>query len=145
MPYMWADTLLDAERAHLFRLLAWGASSVLVGTALIAWLRVRGLRSPLLEQFAMLTAAWGTIEIILAFLARGSLMVRDVSAATRLDRLLWLNIGLDIGYVLVGLALAIAGWQLGRRFKLVGAGIGVVVQGGALVLLHLLFASQISR
>jgi hypothetical protein len=142
---MWADTLLDAERAHLFRLIAWGASSVLAGTALIAWLRVRGHRSPLLEQFATLTAAWGAIEIVLAFVARGSLMVRDQSAATRLDRLLWLNIGLDVGYVLVGLTLVIAGWRLGRRFRLVGAGIGVMVQGSALVLLHLLFATQIFR
>jgi hypothetical protein len=45
----------------------------------------------------------------------------------------------------VGVSLAITGWKLGRRLGLVGAGIGVVVQGAALLLLDLLLASQISR
>jgi len=39
MPYMWADTLQAAERAHLLRLLLWAAASILAGTALLAWLR----------------------------------------------------------------------------------------------------------
>ena len=34
MPSMWADTLADAERAHLLRLLVWSGASVLAGTAL---------------------------------------------------------------------------------------------------------------
>jgi len=58
---------------------------------------------------------------------------------------LWLNIGLDAGYVLVGLTLAIVGWKVGRRLGLVGAGIAVVVQGLALALLDLVLAAQISR
>lgn len=151
MSFMWADTLLSAERAHLLRLLAWGASSVLAGTALLAWLRVRGegQRSGggLLEHFAIQTAAWGAVEV--AFVATGwrSLAPRDLAAATRLDRLLWMNVGLDVGYILVGATLAIVGWRLGggRRLGVVGAGTGVVVQGTALILLDLLLASQISR
>jgi hypothetical protein len=47
--------------------------------------------------------------------------------------------------VLVGMALALTGWRLGRRLGLVGAGIGVVVQGGALMVLDLILAAQISR
>jgi hypothetical protein len=70
---------------------------------------------------------------------------RDVASATRLDRLLWLNVGLDIGYVLVGITLIIAACRLGKRLGLVGAGIGVIVQGGALMLLNLMLAAQISR
>jgi hypothetical protein len=145
MPFMWADTLLAAERAHLIRLVAWGGISVLVGTALLAWLRAGGRRSALLEQFAIQIAAWGAVDLVRAALGRSSLIPRDLAAATRLDRVLWLNIGLDIGYLLVGTALALTGWRLGRRLGLVGAGMGVIVQGTALLVLDLLLASQISR
>jgi hypothetical protein len=145
MSFMWADTLLSAERAHLLRLLAWGASSVLAGTALLAWLRVRGQPSGLLEQFAIQTGAWGAVEVAFAAIRWWSLAPRDLAAATRLDRLLWMNVGLDVGYILVGATLAIVGWRLGRRLRVMGAGTGVVVQGTALILLDLLLASQISR
>jgi hypothetical protein len=145
MSFMWADTLLAAEGAHLLRILLWGAASLLVGTGLLAWLRLGARRSALLEQFAIQTAAWGTAEVALAALARASLGIRDLTAATRLDRLLWLNLGLDAGYVMLGLALAIAGWRLARHLGYVGAGIAIIVQGGALALLDLTFAIQISR
>ena len=142
---MWADTLLAAEGAHLLRLLLWGAASLLVGTGLLAWLRLGARRSALLEQFAIQTAAWGTAELALAGLARASLAMRDLTAATRLDRLLWLNLGLDAGYAMLGLALALVGWRLARHLGYVGAGIAIVVQGGALALLDLTLALQISR
>jgi hypothetical protein len=145
MSFMWADTLLSAERALLLRLLAWGALSVLAGTAILAWLRLRGRSSALLEHFAIQMAGWGAVELAFVALSWRALAPRDLSTATRLDRLLWLNVGLDVGYVLMGVALAITGWRLGRRLGLVGAGIGVVVQGSALLLLDLLLASQISR
>jgi hypothetical protein len=145
MSYMWADTLLAAEGAHLLRLLAWGAASLLVGTMLFAWLRAGRRYSTLLEQFAIQTAAWGAGIIALGCLARSSLSVRDLAGATRLDRLLWLNIGLDVGYMLLGIALAVIGWRLGRRLGFVGAGAAIVVQGLALAVLDLLFAAQVSR
>jgi hypothetical protein len=145
MSFMWADTLLAAERALLLRLLAWGAVSVLTGTALFAWLRTRRRSSKLLEHFAIQMAGWGAVEIAFVALSWRALALRDLSSATRLDRLLWLNAGLDVGYVLVGVSLVVTGWRLGRRLAVVGAGIGVVVQGAALLLLDLLLASQISR
>jgi hypothetical protein len=80
-------------------------------------------------------AAWGL----------RSLAVRDLAAATRFDRFLWLNVGLDMGYVMVGLTLLIIGWRGARRAGLIGAGIGVIVQALALVILDLLLAGQISR
>ena len=70
---------------------------------------------------------------------------RIAPAATRLDRLLWLNIGLDGGYVLAGVTLAAVGWRLARSLGAVGAGLGIVVQGLALGVLDLLLATQISR
>lgn len=145
MGFMWADTLLAAERAHVLRLFAWGGGSILVGTALLTWLHVGRRRSALLEHFGMQTAAWGAVVLALAALARASLGPRDLAAATRLDRLLWLNVGLDVGYALVGITLAVTGWRLGRRLGLVGAGLAVVIQGLALALLDLVLASRISR
>lgn len=145
MNFMWADTLLAAERAHLTRLMMWGGASVLVGSALLAILRLRGHRSSLLDHFGIQTAAWGAIELVLAMTSFRGLELRDLAGATRLDRFLWFNIGLDVGYALVGLTLLVAGWRFFRRSSLVGAGVGVIVQGAALVLLDLVLAGQISR
>jgi hypothetical protein len=145
MEFMWADTLQAAEHAHVLRLMLWGVASTLVGTVLLAWLHMGRRRSDLLEQFGLQTAAWGAAELVFAAIARAGLAPRDLASATRLDRLLWLELGLDGGYLLVGLTLVASGWMLGRRLGMVGAGIAVVVQGAALALLHLLLAGQISR
>jgi hypothetical protein len=142
---MWADTLQAFERAHLLRLIVWGAASILAGSAILAWLRVGLHRSALLRHFAIQCVAWGVVEAAIGLGQWSRVVARDIAGATRLDRVLWLNIGLDAGYVLVGVALALAGWRLGRRLGLVGAGIGVVVQGSALMMLDLILAAQISR
>ena len=142
---MWADTLETAEHLHLLRLLAWALASMLAGTALLTWLRAGGRQSPLLKHFAIQAAAWGAVDAVIAGVALRNIVPRDIASATRLDRLLWLNVGLDAGYVLVGITLVMAAWKLGRRLGLVGAGIGVVVQGVALALLDLMLAAQISR
>ncbi|CAN5908184.1 hypothetical protein BH11GEM2_BH11GEM2_13040 [soil metagenome] len=145
MPYMWADTLQAAERAHLLRLLAWAAASILCGTGLLALLRARNLSSALLGHFAIQSASWGVAIALFAASQLQTLAPRDVGSATRLDRMLWLYIGLDSGAVAVGLTLAALGWRMGRRMSLVGAGMGVIVQGCALALLDLILAGQISR
>lgn len=142
---MWSDSLLLAERAHLVRLLAWGAASVLAGSAVAALLAVRRAHSPLLTHFAIQTAAWGAIDLLLAGLAWRGLAMRDVAGAARLERLLWLNTGLDVGYVAVGVTLGVAGWTLGRRLGAVGAGLGVVVQGIALLVLDARFIGVLAR
>jgi hypothetical protein len=142
---MWADTLLAIERAHLLRLLAWGAGSMLAGTTLLACQLRRRPGASLVWHFALQTAAWGAVELAIAAAGYGSLALRDLASATRLDRFLWLNIGLDVGYILVGATLALAGWRLANRLGAVGAGLGVMVQGAALALLDLLLAAQISR
>ena len=140
---MWSDTLLAAERAHILRLCLWGAASVLAGTMVFALLAVRRVRSPLLFHFALQTLAWGVVELALGALGWRGLAMRDLAAATRLDRFVWFNAGLDLGYAGVGIALAIAAWSLGRRLGLLGAGLGVLVQGLALAVLDLHFTSVI--
>ena len=122
---MWADTLLAAERAHLLRLATWAMASVVTGTALLALLRVQRRVSPVLSHFAFQVVAWGAIELLLAWIARSMLALRDMSGA-------------------VGLMLAVSGWVMGRRLAAVGAGTGIVVQGLALFALDLLFASRLA-
>ena len=142
---MWSDSLLAAEREHLQRLVLWAIASVLVGTALLAWLAIRRERAPLLSHFAIQSVAWGAIDLAIAGWAWRGLKMRDLDGATALDRFLWLNVGLDVGYVGVGVTLAVTGWMLGRRLGLVGAGIGVVVQGLALLVLDAVFINTLRR
>ena len=142
---MWADTLLAAERGHLIRLLVWGAASIVAGTAVGAFLVVGRRESSLLRHFAIQTVAWGAVDIAICAVAWRSLALRDLAGAVRLDRFIWLNIGLDAGYVMVGLTLFLVGWRVLRRLGVVGAGLAVIVQGTALALLDLVLASQISR
>ena len=142
---MFADTLLAAERGHLLRLALWGAMSVVAGSAILALLSARRVRSPLLQHFAIQTAAWGAVDLAICAAAWRGLTLRDLTGAVALDRFLWFNIGLDVGYVAVGVTLAVVGWRLTRSLALIGAAIGVIVQGIALALLDLVLASLITR
>src|SRR3954470_23603040 len=103
MSFMGADTLLAVEKAHLLRLALWGGVSFVLGGTLLVYLHMRRQRSALLDHFAIQTAAWGAIDLALAANGLRTLSLRDLAGATHLDRFLWLNIGLDAGYVLVGL------------------------------------------
>src|SRR5688572_5805248 len=141
---MWSDTLFAAERAHLLRVLVWGASSVLVGTLVVVAVTARRVKAPIVSQFAAQALAWGLVELALCAVLWRTQTMRDVSTATRLDRMTWFGAGLDAGIIGVGMALAVLGWT-GRRFGLVGAGLGVVVQGLALLVLHLTFLSILAR
>lgn len=125
---MWADALLGAERTHLRQLLLWGAGSGVLGLLLLGVTR-HPRRSPLVFHFAAQSAAWGAAIFAVASSGLHSLSLRDLGAATRLDRLLWLNLGLETGYVAVGAAIALCAWLLGRRLGGVGAGLAIVVQG----------------
>jgi hypothetical protein len=142
---MWSDTLLAAERAHLARLLVWASASVIAGAALLLFVSLRGTNTPLLRQFGIQALAWGAIDLgIVAWAWRG-LRLRDHAGAMGLVRFLWLNVGLDLGYVGVGATLALAGWIIARHLGAVGAGVGVVTQGLALLVLDGVFLAHIDR
>ena len=141
---MWADVLLSLETTHLLRLALWGGGSVLAGSLLLAWLRWRAVTSPLLTHFAIQTAAWGAVDLAICAWARRGLALRDFEGQTALVNFLWLNVGLDAGYVGVGLTLALAAWRLGPRLGAVGAGVGIIVQGLALALLDLRLIAEIA-
>ena len=142
---MWSDTLLGAERVHLIRLFLWAAGSAALGTLIMAVLTLRRMAAPILAGFAMQALAWGIAELVLVTASWQILEMRDVSAATRLERLTWFTAGLDVGITGVGIAIAVRGWIHGRRLATVGAGLGVLAQGLGLLVLQLTFASALAR
>lgn len=142
---MWADTLLHAEQQHLLRLLLWAGLSVVAATAVAAVVALRRMRTPFLTHFAIQLAVWGVAIGVIAAVGWHGAHTRDISAASRLDRLLWMNVGLEIGYVAVGAVLALSGWLLARRMGAVGAGMGIMIQGLALLVIDLQFAAMVSR
>ena len=142
---VWADTLLHAEQQHLLRLLLWAALSTVAATAIATTVAVRRLRSPLLTHFALQLALWGIVIGVIAGIEWHGLHLRDLSASARLERLLWLNIGLDVGFVGMGVVLGVSGRILSRNYAAVGAGVGIILQGLALLLIDLQFASIVSR
>ena len=147
---MYADTLLALERAHLLRLLAWGAACVLLGTLLLAALAARRgdsphADSPLLKHFAIQTAAWGAVDLALAARAWGGLRLRDYGGAAALARELSLFVGAEVGLIAAGVTIAVVGWLVGggRRLAPVGVGLGVVVQAAALLVLDGALAARL--
>ncbi|HEY4304087.1 MAG TPA: hypothetical protein VGM82_06450 [Gemmatimonadaceae bacterium] len=145
MRRVWADVILSAERQHLLRLLAWSGLSIVLGTSVAVIIAARRLRSPLLTHFAMQTIGWGVTLGALSMLSWRGLHLRDVGGAALLERILWMRIGLEIGCLAVGATLALAGRSTERRLAFFGAGVGVMVQGAALLLLDLQFAGLVSR
>lgn len=144
MRVMWADVLLSLERTHLQLLTLWGVGSVVAGSGVLAWLAWRRVRSPLLQHFGIQTLAWGAVDLAICAWAQRGLALRDFEGQTSLVNFLWLNVGLDVGYIGVGLTLALAAWRLGPRLGGVGAGVGVIVQGLALALLDLRLIAEIA-
>jgi hypothetical protein len=142
---VWADTLLHAEQQHLLRLLFWAALSVLGGTGVATMMAARRVRSPLLTHFAIQMTVWGLATGAIAGIGWHTAQFRNVSGAARLERLVWMNIGLDAGYVAVGATLALTAWLIAKRMAVVGGGVAIVVQGLALLLIEMQFASVISR
>ena len=142
---MWADTVLHAEQQHLLRLLLWAGLSIVAATAVATLVSLRRVQTPFLKHFAIQLAVWGVAVGAIAAVGWHGAELRDVSGAARLERLLWMNVGLEIGYVAVGTVLALSGWMLARRLSAVGAGMGIVIQGLALLIIDLQFAAIVSR
>lgn len=142
---VFADTIFRAEQQYLLRLLLWAGLSIIAGTAVLVLLTVRRLRSPLLRHFAVQMTVWGAAIGIFAGARWPSVHVRDLSDAARFERLIWLTIGLDAGVVGIGCMLAACAWLLARRIGPLGAGLGIVVQGLALLVIRLQLAAIVSR
>ena len=142
---MWSDTLLAAERVHLIRIVIWAVASAVLGTTAVMIIAGRRISAPVVLWFAIQTLGWGSVELILAAARWSALSMRDVSGATRLDRLTWFAIGIDVGMIAVGVTTALMAWRFTRNLRAFGGGLGVVVQGLGLLVLDLTFASILVR
>ena len=142
---MWSDTLLAAERTHLIRVVTWAVTSAVLGTTFVAIIAGRRMSAPIVLWFAIQTLVWGSVELIIASARWSALSMRDVSGATRLDRLTWFAIGIDVGIIAAGLTAVVMAWRLTRNLRAFGGGLGVVVQGLGLLVLDLTFASILAR
>lgn len=115
------------------RLLAWNLINVAVGTAL----QITGRGKPVLRAFGSQNIGWGVINMGIAVIGRRMGRRRAALPDTQtpatlhkesrnLRRLLWVNAGLDLFYMLGGLTMA-------RRNKdnpnMRGNGLGIVLQG----------------
>jgi hypothetical protein len=136
--------LLALEQAHLLRLTVWAGVSILAGTLILAAQRLRARVTPLPLHFAIQCIAWGSVDLAIVWFASRGLSPRDLAGAIALDRFLWLNIGLDIGYVMLGVTLVMCGRRFARE-GLVGAGSAIVVQGLALAALDAQLSALLVR
>ncbi len=125
------------ERGHVYRLMLWGAISILTGAMLLMWLKWRRSTAGILRHFAIQTAAWGAIVVLFSLRSWRAIHVRDYGGVQELLSFMWLNVGLDVGYAAVGTVLLITGWRWGTRLGGIGAGLAIIVQGTALAVLHL--------
>jgi len=130
------------------RLLWWAAANIAAG----AWLQQR--QSKFLRGVGMQSLSWGGINALIALIGGGFTRIRhannpDPTAPEIVQRerrnlgaALWINAGLDVFYILGGIALALT---RGKRNPLMrGAGWGVVIQGGFLFVFDLVHALILS-
>jgi hypothetical protein len=140
---MWADTLQAFEKQHLLQLITWAGASVLAGFLLLLVLSLRKIRAPLVNHFAVQSTLWGIAELVWGAYAYRDVPLRDFEGASILARELWVAIGLEAGAILIGVTLAIGGWTYVKRLGFVGAGIGIVAQASALIVLDLILVRAI--
>lgn len=137
----------NLQKLILARLLSWSRFSVIAGLGLLPL-------DPFWHGVGLQAIGWGVIDALIAILARRSLnakLVRPEAAAPEtqqrearnLQRLLWLNTGLDILYVLGGLWLAYRRGAANPKWR--GHGWGIILQGGFLFLFDLYHALLIAK
>ena len=123
-------------------LLGWAAASIATGLAL----RRGGdaLRRGVGEQFV----GWGVVNAIIAIIGRrppteANMLVEVAARQRTLARLLWVNTGLDVLYVLGGWRVMQGRGAADARWR--GRGLGIMLQGGFLFFFDLLHALALRR
>jgi hypothetical protein len=128
------------------RLLAWSGLSVAAGAAMAL------LGDAFWRGLGTQCAGWGLVDAIIAGLGlrqthqkaaqpASHLPEEQAEARRKLARVLWINTGLDVGYVAGGVVLAATKGRKGSKSRFWrGSGLGIVLQGGFLLLFDLLHA-----
>ena len=133
--------LSDAQRAHLWRVGAWGLANAVGGAAL--WLASDAEGPPGRRAFGLQSAAWGAVNtgIAVVGLAGGAgEPTADWAAALGAENgyadVLLVNLGLNVGYAAVGATLwTVSGRGVSNPAAWRGHGIALVVQGAGLFVL----------
>ncbi|MDT0632472.1 DUF6992 family protein [Rubrivirga litoralis] len=131
----------DAQRAHLWRVGAWGVANAVGGAAL--WLASSPETSAGWRAFGLQSAAWGAVNTgIAAFGLAGGAgdPAADWAAALGAENgyadVLLVNLGLNVGYAAVGATLwAVSGRGVADPAAWRGHGIALVIQGAGLFVL----------
>lgn len=128
----------EVERRLTRLLAAWAALSITVGA--VGTMTGRRLGDEALRHFGQQTAVWGLIDGAIAAGGARRNARRDPAEQTRRLRiLLWVNAGLDIGYVTGGLR-----WRCRSTPTAHGNGNAVIVQGLFLLVLDVVHAVQLT-
>ena len=137
--------LAEAQRDHLWRVAAWGAANVALGTALLT--TSAKAERPALHGFGLQSAAWGAINVGIAAVGLstgGDASSLSLAEAIRAENgyadVLLVNLGLNVGYAGVGAALVAVSHRAGiesaqTRGALRGHGWALVLQGAGLFVL----------
>jgi len=134
----------DFQRELTRRLGSWAGMSILSGILLNL------LRDPLWRAVGMQFAGWGLINAAIAFFGQRSQRQKlagladplepetQRAEAAGLERMLWINGGLDVLYVLGGVLLALSRGR--RERQAAGHGWGIAAQGIFLFFFDLIHA-----
>ena len=148
----WAQTFTDPvtdlsealhadQRAHLWRLAAWGSTNVLSGLALVAT-QTRQER-PGWHGFGWQSAAWGSINIGIAAIGLlngqgelSSTFAQAIAAENTYADILLVNLGLNVGYSAIGTTMVVLSHYGVRHAQAIrGHGSALIVQGAGLFIL----------
>jgi hypothetical protein len=135
-----ATALHTAERAHLWRVAAWGGANALGGLALV-WGTSRSQRSAR-WHFGAMSAGWGLVNVGIATagLLGSSAPPADLTAVRTAERqfhdILLFNLGLNVAYSAVGATMLGAGYRdVSNAERWRGFGTSLVLQGAGLLVL----------
>jgi len=140
-----AVSVWDRARTIALQLGVWASLSIVVGGLLFA------LGGPFGRAVGIQFVIWGAVDLAIAGMGQRDRRrklragaAEDARAtraeARRLRRLLWINAGLDVLYVAVGAGLV----AFGPGPVVDGHGLGVLVQGGFLLVFDVAHAATLS-
>lgn len=118
------NTLPSFLAAHLLRLGVWSVLCLIVGVAGIATSRDANWRA-----FFGMTAGWAAVNALIALASRAGAPPKVVAP---FREFLWLNVGLNVAYISVGITMALLA---GDRGPIKFTGLAIVIQGIGLLVL----------
>lgn len=131
-----------AQRAHLWRVAAWGGANVIGGLAL-AGASSRTGPTAARWNFAAMSAGWGAVNVGIAAVGLAttpSTPLTDPAAALAAERqfhdILLFNLALNLGYAAVGGTMLAAGYRgIDSAARWRGFGTALILQGAGLLVL----------